>query len=100
MLCKQAVSTGTTEVIANEQRLLQAGRTGQPLLKSLFHPRWWLHGPPVVKSFIPWKPVYGECLSRQRISRRELTISRVRYYKLDWPETVSHAFQRPGLRVD
>jgi hypothetical protein len=67
------VSFGTTEDIANEQcscelllrfslsckhYLLQAAQTEQPLPKSLFHPRWWLHGPPIIKSFISWKPVY------------------------------------------
>src|SRR2546421_9341675 len=71
--CKQAVSTGTTENIANEQcscelllcfslpckhYLLQAAQAGQSLPKSLFHPRWWLNGPPITKSFSSWKPVY------------------------------------------
>jgi hypothetical protein len=30
-----------------------------PLPRSLFHPRWWLNGPPISKTFTPWKPRYG-----------------------------------------
>jgi hypothetical protein len=83
--CKQAVSTGTTKDIANEQcscelllrfslpckhYLLQAAQTGQPLPKSLFHPRWWLNGPPITKSFTPWKPVYGVSTEAAYTSQR------------------------------
>jgi hypothetical protein len=83
--CKQAVSTGTTEIIANQQcscelllrfslpckhYLLQAAQAGQPLPKSLFHPRWWLNGPRIVKSFTPWKPSYGACVTPAYTSQR------------------------------
>jgi hypothetical protein len=68
--CKQAVSTGTTEVIANEEcscelllrfslpckhHLLHAAQSGQPIPRSLFHPRWWLNGPPIAKTFLSLK---------------------------------------------
>jgi hypothetical protein len=68
--CKQAVSTGNTEVIANTEcscelllrfslpckhYLLRAYTTGTPIPTSLFHPRWWLSGPPISKALIPWK---------------------------------------------
>jgi hypothetical protein len=90
--CKQAVSSGITEIIANEQcscelllrfslpckhHLLQAARTGQPIPVSLFHPRWRLNGPPITKSFTPWKPSYGISTEAAYESRRanEITSS-------------------------
>jgi hypothetical protein len=69
--CKQAISTGTDQQLASEQcecelllrfslpckhHLLHACTTGVPIPKSLFHPRWWLNGPPISKAFTPWKP--------------------------------------------
>jgi hypothetical protein len=66
--CKQAVSTGTTKIIANEEcscelllryslpcehHLLQACVTGTPIPRSLFYSRWWLNGPPISKTFTP-----------------------------------------------
>jgi hypothetical protein len=38
--------------------LLQAYRTGQPIPRSLLHPRWWLDGP-VIKTG-KWTPIYGQ----------------------------------------
>ena len=72
--CKQAVSTGNTEVIANEEcscelllrfslpckhHLIRACATGTPIPRSLFHPRWWLNGPAILRALSPWKPQYG-----------------------------------------
>jgi hypothetical protein len=36
--------------------LLQACITGEPIPRSLFHPRWWLHGGPITIS--DWRPLY------------------------------------------
>jgi hypothetical protein len=83
--CKQAVSTGTTEIIANEEcscelllryslpckhHLLRACLTGTPIPRSLFHPRWWLNGPPISKTFTPWKPQYGDSAAGLHTSQR------------------------------
>ena len=83
--CKLAVSTGATEIIANEDcscelllryslpckhYLLEAAQTGQPIPKTLFHPRWWLNGPPIVKTFIPWKPYYAQSTACNYNSQR------------------------------
>jgi hypothetical protein len=40
-----------------KHHLLQAAQTGQALPRTLLHPRWWLHGPPVQQ--LDWKP-YGQ----------------------------------------
>jgi hypothetical protein len=85
--CKFAVSIGTTEIMANEDcscelllryslpckhYLLEAAQTGQPIPKTLFHPWWWLNGPPIVKTFIPWKPYYAQVYSLQlQLAARE-----------------------------
>jgi hypothetical protein len=37
--------------------LLQAYQTGQPLPRSLLHPRWWLDGPAITA--VNWQPSYG-----------------------------------------
>ena len=83
--CKQAVSTGTTEVIANEEcscelllrfslpckhHLLHAAQSGQLIPLSLFHPRWWLNGPPIAKTFLPWKPYYSAPQAETYTSQR------------------------------
>jgi len=41
-----------------KHHLLQAYRTGQPIPRSLLHPRWWLDGP-VIKTG-KWIPIYGQ----------------------------------------
>ena len=41
-----------------KHHLLQAYQTGQPVPKSLLHPRWWLNGPP--NRFADWQPTYPE----------------------------------------
>jgi len=73
-ICKQAVSAGTANLLALEEcrcelplryslpckhHLLYACEAGLPIPRSLFHPRWWLNGPPISKTFLPWKPYYG-----------------------------------------
>jgi hypothetical protein len=88
--CKQAVSSGTSEDIANEQcscelllrfslpckhHLLQAAQTGQSLPVSLFHPRWRPNGPPITKSFTTWKPSYGISTEIAYDSRRASDIT-------------------------
>jgi hypothetical protein len=40
-----------------KHHLLQAYRTGQPLPRSLLHPRWWLDGPAITA--VDWQPTYG-----------------------------------------
>lgn len=72
--CKQAVSTGTTGILAAEEcqcelllryslpckhHLLHASCAGMKAPRSLFHPRYWLNGPPILKSFLPWKLCYS-----------------------------------------
>src|SRR5256714_3720979 len=41
-----------------KHHLLHACAAGIPVPRSLFHPRYWLNGPPILKSFLPWKPHY------------------------------------------
>ena len=38
--------------------LFRARQTGEPLPKSLVHPRWWLKGPTIRHG--PWVPFYGQ----------------------------------------
>jgi hypothetical protein len=64
-VCKQAISTDTNQQLASEQcecelllrfsllckhHILHACATGIPIPRSLFHPRWWLDGPPISKA--------------------------------------------------
>jgi hypothetical protein len=42
-----------------KHHLLHACKAGLPIPRSLFHPRWWLDGPPISKTFLPWKPYYS-----------------------------------------
>src|SRR5436305_6481 len=37
---------------------------------SLFHPRWWLNGPPISNAFMPWKPQYSTSASAFATSQR------------------------------
>jgi hypothetical protein len=39
--------------------LISAAQSGVPLQKSLFHPRWWLNGPPITANFKNWQPSYN-----------------------------------------
>jgi hypothetical protein len=83
--CKQAISTGTDQQLASEQcecellmrfslpckhHLLHACATGIPIPKSLFHPRWWLNGPPISKALTPWKPQYSTSVNASATSQR------------------------------
>jgi hypothetical protein len=43
-----------------KHHLLRAYTTGIPIPRSLFHPRWWLNGPPIPKALTPWKPQYED----------------------------------------
>ena len=43
--------------LAWKHHLLQAYQTGQPLPRSLLHPRWWLDGPAITA--VDWQPTYG-----------------------------------------
>jgi hypothetical protein len=41
-----------------KHHLLRAAQTGEPLPRTLLHPRWWLHGPPIQQ--LNWVPSYGQ----------------------------------------
>src|SRR3989440_2119574 len=41
-----------------KHHLLQAYRTGQPIPRSLLHPRWWLDG--LIIQMGKWVPIYGQ----------------------------------------
>jgi hypothetical protein len=41
-----------------KHHLLQAYHTGQPIPRSLLHPRWWLDGPAIQTG--KWVPIYGQ----------------------------------------
>jgi hypothetical protein len=71
--CKQAVNAGTYDELALEDcgceflfrfslpykhHLLRTCVAGMSIPRSLFHPRWWLNGPPISKTLTPWKPHY------------------------------------------
>jgi len=83
--CKQAIGTGIDRQLASEQcecelllrfslpckhHLLHACATGIPIPRSLFHPRWWLNGPPISEAFTPWKPQYSTSVSVSATSQR------------------------------
>jgi MULE transposase domain len=83
--CKQAVNAGTHEELALEDcdcelllrfslpckhHLLRACVAGTPIPRSLFHPRWWLNGPIISKTFTPWKPHYHDSAPALPISQR------------------------------
>jgi hypothetical protein len=83
-VCKQAISTDTNQQLASEQcecelllrfslpckHHLHACATGIPIPRSLFHPRWWLNGPPISKALTPWKPQYSTSASAFATSQR------------------------------
>jgi hypothetical protein len=48
-----------------------------PIPRSLFHPRWWLNGPPISKALSPWKPQYSTSANAVAVSQRlnDLTAS-------------------------
>jgi len=73
-VCKQAVSTGTANLLILEEcqcelllryslpckhHLLHTYEAGLLILCSLFHPRWWLDSPSILKTFLQWKPYYS-----------------------------------------
>jgi hypothetical protein len=41
-----------------------------PIPRSLFHPRWWLNGPLISKTFAPWKPHYHDSAPTLPTSQR------------------------------
>ena len=53
-----------------KHHLLHACATGIPIPKSLFHPRWWLNGPPISKALTPWKPQYSTSVNAFATSQR------------------------------
>ena len=53
-----------------KHHLLHACTTGIPIPRSLFHPRWWLNGPPILKAFSPWQPQYEALQPNMYVSRR------------------------------
>ena len=81
--CKQAVNAGTHDELALEDcdceillrfslpykhYLLRACVAGMFIPRSLFHPRWW--GPPISKTFTPWKPHYHDSAPTLPTSQR------------------------------
>jgi hypothetical protein len=79
--------------------LAQACLTGQPIPKSLVHPRWWIHGPKITQS--NWTPSYHTaelqglaCRSWTLQSNYRVTTAFDTKLKFSTPNRVSYSLRR------